>query len=277
MAGPMPMNRLLQGDVGSGKTVVAVYAMLLAVAHGYQAVLMAPDGSARPATRPDAGADVGRQPGPPRLVDRRAYARPARRPAATDRRRRSRSGRRHAGDHSGGRVVRQARTGGDRRATQVRRASAGRAQGLRQNGDRHLADGANPRVGGQSRPGAGPRSAGDRSALPGDDRHAHPALGHDDAVRRSRRFHASRQSAGPAKGQHLSGQRGAAGQVVGFLPQEAPRGASGVRRHAAGRGIRGGRRRQPGRNLRNAGQRRAGGLSAGPDPRPHGGQPKKTP
>jgi ATP-dependent DNA helicase RecG len=42
MAGPMPMNRLLQGEVGSGKTVVAVYAMLLAVAYGYQAVLMAP-------------------------------------------------------------------------------------------------------------------------------------------------------------------------------------------------------------------------------------------
>jgi ATP-dependent DNA helicase RecG len=42
MAGPRPMNRLLQGDVGSGKTVVALYAMLLAVAHGYQAVLMAP-------------------------------------------------------------------------------------------------------------------------------------------------------------------------------------------------------------------------------------------
>ncbi len=42
MARPMPMNRLLQGDVGCGKTVVAVYAMLLAVAHGYQAALMAP-------------------------------------------------------------------------------------------------------------------------------------------------------------------------------------------------------------------------------------------
>ncbi|MGQ9575677.1 MAG: ATP-dependent DNA helicase RecG [Thermoguttaceae bacterium] len=42
MAQTVPMNRLLQGDVGSGKTVVAVYAMLLAVAHGYQAVLMAP-------------------------------------------------------------------------------------------------------------------------------------------------------------------------------------------------------------------------------------------
>jgi ATP-dependent DNA helicase RecG len=42
MGQPLPMNRLLQGDVGSGKTIVAVYAMLLAVAHGYQAVLMAP-------------------------------------------------------------------------------------------------------------------------------------------------------------------------------------------------------------------------------------------
>ncbi|MBO6574733.1 MAG: ATP-dependent DNA helicase RecG [Rhodothermales bacterium] len=37
-----PMNRLLQGDVGSGKTVVAVAAMLHAVDHGFQAVFMAP-------------------------------------------------------------------------------------------------------------------------------------------------------------------------------------------------------------------------------------------
>jgi ATP-dependent DNA helicase RecG len=37
-----PMNRLLQGDVGSGKTIVALYAMLVAVAHGKQAALMAP-------------------------------------------------------------------------------------------------------------------------------------------------------------------------------------------------------------------------------------------
>lgn len=42
MGRPVPMNRLLQGDVGSGKTVVAFYAMLLAVAHQHQAVLMAP-------------------------------------------------------------------------------------------------------------------------------------------------------------------------------------------------------------------------------------------
>jgi ATP-dependent DNA helicase RecG len=42
MARDFPMNRLVQGEVGSGKTVVAVYAMLLAVAHGYQTALMAP-------------------------------------------------------------------------------------------------------------------------------------------------------------------------------------------------------------------------------------------
>ncbi len=42
MAVDRPMNRLLQGDVGSGKTLVALYAMLVAVAHGKQAVLMAP-------------------------------------------------------------------------------------------------------------------------------------------------------------------------------------------------------------------------------------------
>ena len=42
MARSHPMNRLLQGDVGSGKTVVALYAMLVTVAHGHQSVLMAP-------------------------------------------------------------------------------------------------------------------------------------------------------------------------------------------------------------------------------------------
>jgi ATP-dependent DNA helicase RecG len=36
------MNRMLQGDVGSGKTVVALFAMLLALESGYQAALMAP-------------------------------------------------------------------------------------------------------------------------------------------------------------------------------------------------------------------------------------------
>jgi ATP-dependent DNA helicase RecG len=39
---PERMHRLLQGDVGSGKTVVALFAMLLAAENGYQAALMAP-------------------------------------------------------------------------------------------------------------------------------------------------------------------------------------------------------------------------------------------
>src|SRR2546423_2666801 len=42
LASPHPMNRLLQGDVGSGKTVVAIAAMLFAVESGSQAALMAP-------------------------------------------------------------------------------------------------------------------------------------------------------------------------------------------------------------------------------------------
>lgn len=42
MARPVPMARLLQGDVGSGKTVVAAAAALQAIANGYQAAIMAP-------------------------------------------------------------------------------------------------------------------------------------------------------------------------------------------------------------------------------------------
>jgi len=42
MAQPHPMNRLLQGDVGSGKTIVAAAAILAAVDNQYQAAIMAP-------------------------------------------------------------------------------------------------------------------------------------------------------------------------------------------------------------------------------------------
>jgi ATP-dependent DNA helicase RecG len=42
MASPHPMNRLLQGDVGSGKTIVAAEAAVIALENGYQVALLAP-------------------------------------------------------------------------------------------------------------------------------------------------------------------------------------------------------------------------------------------
>ncbi len=42
MQSPKPMSRLLQGDVGSGKTIVATIAAIIAITNGYQAALMAP-------------------------------------------------------------------------------------------------------------------------------------------------------------------------------------------------------------------------------------------
>ena len=54
MAAPYPMNRLLQGDVGSGKTVVAALAILAAVESGYQAAVHGADGDPRRAAPDDA-------------------------------------------------------------------------------------------------------------------------------------------------------------------------------------------------------------------------------
>lgn len=42
MKSPRPMNRLLQGDVGSGKTIVAILCMLIAIENGYQCAFMCP-------------------------------------------------------------------------------------------------------------------------------------------------------------------------------------------------------------------------------------------
>ena len=42
LTSPHPMNRIIQGDVGCGKTVVALSAMLMAIENGFQTAIMAP-------------------------------------------------------------------------------------------------------------------------------------------------------------------------------------------------------------------------------------------
>ena len=234
------MNRLLQGDVGSGKTVVALYAMLLAVAHGYQAVLMAPT-----------------------EILARQHALTIRRLL------------------TGSQVRRAELTGGmpaKQRAALLEEIAAGRidlvvgTQAILQEDVRFAKLGLvvideQHKFGVRQRADA--ETFGPRSALPGDDRHAHPADDHHDALRRPGRLDLERQPAGAAEGQYLSGRRRAPRAVVGVRPQEAPRRAAGIRRRAAGRGVGAVGRREPARDLRVAGQRRVGGLSPGADPRPH--------
>ena len=78
LAAPHPMHRLLQGDVGSGKTVVAVSTMLTAVQGGHQGALDGADRGARRAAREQ------RQE-PPRRGHRPRSRQPVRRPAAAGR------------------------------------------------------------------------------------------------------------------------------------------------------------------------------------------------
>ena len=74
LAAEKPMQRLLQADVGAGKTAVAVYALLVTVANKHQAALMAPDRSARPAACPNPRSLPGPQPSPPSAPHRRTHA-----------------------------------------------------------------------------------------------------------------------------------------------------------------------------------------------------------
>ncbi len=78
IAQPRPMQRLLMGEVGSGKTVVALYAMLRAVDHDFQAAMMAPTETLAEqhfATLAVADAGGGRPRRPADRIDARAAAR----------------------------------------------------------------------------------------------------------------------------------------------------------------------------------------------------------
>ena len=138
LAAPHPMHRLLQGDVGSGKTVVALSMLLAAVQGGHQGALMAPTevlaeqhatgraGAARrpegarprqPVRRPTAAGRAAHQPGHRR--------RPQGDPGGS-RRRLGRHRHRHPRAHPGGGRFRQPRCGRRRRAAPVRCRAAGR-------------------------------------------------------------------------------------------------------------------------------------------------------
>ena len=124
LARPVPMNRLLQGDVGSGKTIVAVMALLTAVEAGCQAVLMAPTEilaeqhfrTLRALVEP-LGLTVAWL-----SAGQRARERQAALEAAPQRRRRHRRG--HARPHPGRGGAPAPRAGRRRRAAPVRRAPA---------------------------------------------------------------------------------------------------------------------------------------------------------
>lgn len=170
LAANRPLNRLLQGEVGSGKTIVAVLAMLQMVDAGYQCALLAPTEvlaaqhlrSIRDVLGPLAmGGQLGGAENAPggtahRFDDGRAEE-------ASSRRNRQRSGRhrhRHARAAAGGRRLSQPGHGGGRRATPVwcRAARSVARQGPRRHypapaGDDRDADTAHGRADRLWRPG----------------------------------------------------------------------------------------------------------------------------
>ena len=134
MARPDPMHRLLQGDVGSGKTVVAMTALLVAVQGGHRAALRR-----RPRSSPNSSTPWRRRCLGPRGAERGDAARGAARQggaadqprgAATggDPRRTGGRGGRHRRGHARPDLRRRAvhgpRAGGHRRAAPLRRGAA---------------------------------------------------------------------------------------------------------------------------------------------------------
>ena len=203
------MHRLLQGDVGSGKTIVALFAALLAIENGYQAAIMAPtellaEQHARTMTALLAPLGIA-----PIL----AHRQPAGARAQGDRRaageRRARARRRHARARAGGDVVRAAGLRRDRRAAPLRR---GAAQGARRQG-----------------------RIARRAAHVG---HADPALARAHAVRRSRSEHARRAAAGaPADHDRAAPRSRRATRVLQFIDRQLEAGAAGLRRLSGDRGV----------------------------------------
>ncbi len=232
-----PMQRLLMGEVGSGKTVVALHAMLRAVEHGAQAALMAPTET----LAEQHFATLQRlMPGElvqAALLTGSTSAARRTRPARQARQRRAQAAGRHARADRDRRGVRPPRGRGRRRAAPLRRQPA---------------------------PRAGPQGAGGaRAARAAHDGHADPAHARADRLRRPRRHRAARAAGRAAPDRHARrGQRGRAGARLRAHPRGAARGPPGVRRLPARGGVRG-----PAGARRHRGVRAPEGLRAARLPR----------
>ena len=248
---PHPMHRLLQGDVGSGKTVVAVSTLLTAVQGGHQGALMAPTEvlAEQHATSVRSAA---------RRRHRARPGQPVRRPAAA------------------GRAAHQPR----HRRRPARRCSAGLADGtvdiaigthaLIQEGVAFHSLGVvvideQHRFGVEQRAALRDKASGRRARRARDDGHADPAHRGDDRLRRPRRERARRAATRPHADRARSWANGPLLEAAVWADVRERGGGrpAGVRRVPADRGEREARGGVGRGDLRAARRRRARGLRLG--------------
>ena len=243
-----PMQRLLMGEVGSGKTVVAVYSMLRALEAGYQAVLMAPTETLAEQHALTLDRLLGARGDPVRAADRGdAGADPQARPEPARQRRAGTDPGHPRADRADG-AVRAARPLRRRRAAPLRGRAAPRAR-LQGGG-------------------------GDGAARPPHDRDADPAHALADRLRRPRHDRPARAAGRSQAGRDLAGRGGAPGRGLRVHPRPPARGPPGLRRLPAGRRVRedagqggGGRGRAPAAPASCATSRSASCTARCPRPR----------
>ena len=212
LAAGKPMQRLLMGEVGSGKTAVAVYAMLRALEAGHQAALMAPTETLAEQHAATLDALLGRRGDPVRAADRGDQRPPG-------------GARRWRGSASGelGLIVgTHALIEPDVAVLRARRLHRRRAAPLRR-----------PPARGARRQGPGRRGA----ARPAHDRDADPADALADRLRRPRHDDDPPAARGPPADQDLGGGGGASRRRLRVHPRAPARGPPGLRRLPAGRGL----------------------------------------
>ncbi|MBK7551296.1 MAG: DEAD/DEAH box helicase [Syntrophaceae bacterium] len=242
MARPSPMHRLLQGDVGSGKTVVCMAAMLTACENGYQAALMAPteilaEQHHRNIERwaEALGLRTALLLGGMRSPEKRGDGPP-------DRDRRGPDGRGHPRAHPGRGGFSQVGTRRRRRATPLRRRAARNAA-----------------------------REGNQPGRPGDDGHPHPEDARYDRLRGSghlgHRRKAPRQEAGQDEGLLRAG----APPRLRDHPQGNRQVEPGLHRLSPRHGIRGPRSQGCHAHGRAPAAGRVPGAAPRADPRPHEG------